>query len=467
MGRKRRNPVLEEVEIIDIAAEGKAIGKHNDMVVFVPQVIPGDVVDIQVTRKRKKYMEGKATKFHKYSNDRTEAFCNHFGICGGCKWQMLPYDKQLAYKQKQVDDNLSRIGKANTFTTLDIAASDFQKEYRNKLEFTFSACRWLTDEEISVEGELDRSAAGFHVPGRFDRVIDIDQCYLQASPSNEIRNSLNKFCRENKYEYYHHKDHTGFLRNLIIRNSDYGEIMVIVVFAQNKPEDIEKCMSHLKAAFPEIDALLYVINTKLNDTIHDQDVMVYHGKDHIIELLGDKRYKIGPKSFFQTNSKQAKRLYDITVDFADFNEHEVVYDLYTGTGSIANYIAPKVSKVVGIEYVPEAIEDAFVNAEINRINNVDFYAGDMKDVLNEAFIGKHGKPDTIITDPPRAGMHADVVDVILKTDANKIVYVSCNPATQSRDIQLLSEKYELVKVQAVDMFPHTHHVESVALLVKN
>jgi 23S rRNA (uracil1939-C5)-methyltransferase len=465
VGRKKKLPLLENLEIIDVAAEGRALARIDNMVVFVPGLVPGDIADVQISRKRKNYMEGFVVELKKSSDIRVDPVCRHFGVCGGCKWQQLPYEKQLFYKQKQVEDNLKRIGKVDLSEINAIVGSQQQYEYRNKLEYTFSATRWLSEEEVQSDIEItDRRALGFHIPGKFDRVIDIEKCYLQHNLSNRIRNSVKEFTLRNDYSFYHQRNNTGFMRNLIVRNTSLNEWMVVVVFHYNEEPLILKLMEHLKSNFPEITSLMYVINPKVNDTIHDLDVEVYSGRDHIFEELDGLKFKIGPKSFFQTNSMQALELYRITKEFADLKREEVVYDLYTGTGTIANYLAKSCKKVIGIENVGAAIADARINAELNGIRNASFFLGDMKDVLNETFFNENGQPDVIVSDPPRAGMHADVVDSILGVLPKRIVYVSCNPATQARDIQLLGEKYKVSKIQPVDMFPHTHHVENVVRL---
>ncbi len=466
MGRRKKLPILENIEIIDAGAEGKAIAKHNDMVVFVNRVVPGDVVDIQVSKKRKSYLEGYPIKFHKYSDDRVEAKCEHFGICGGCKWQNLPYDKQLFYKNKQVIDSFQRIGKIDIKEVNYILAAPNEYFYRNKMEYTFSNKKWLTQEEVESGNEFDnRNALGFHVPKMFDKIVDVFECHLQANYSNEIKNFVRNFALENNIEFYDIRENTGLLRNLVIRNTYDGELMVILIVAKN-----DKLTTILLDAiykeFPQITSLNYIVNKKLNDSYADQEVICYKGKDHLMEKMGDLQFKVSPKSFYQTNSKQAFNLYKIALEFADIKSNETVYDLYTGTGTIANFVARNAKKVIGIEYVEDAIKDAKINSELNNISNTEFFAGDMKDVLNNDFINKHGKPDTIILDPPRAGMHADVVNTILNAEPEKIVYVSCNPATQARDIALMKEKYDTIKIQPVDMFPHTHHVENVALLIK-
>lgn len=467
MARKKKKPFYEGVTIEDIGAEGKALVRVGEMVVFTKYAIPGDVVDLQVTKKRKKYQEAFVKTYHKYSKDRVEPFCEHFGTCGGCKWQLLPYDKQLEYKQKQVESQLTRIGKVELPVVMPILGSKKDTFYRNKLEFTFSNKRWLSFEEINNETEIDDSdALGFHVPGLFDKIITINKCWLQAEPSNKIRNYIYKYAIKNKLEFFDIREQVGFLRNLIIRTASTGETMVIISFYKEDKTLREGLLEAVKNEFPEISSLLYVINTKGNDTITDQDIKLYSGKGFIFEKMEGLSFKIGPKSFYQTNSEQAYELYKVTRDFAELNGTETVYDLYTGTGTIANFIAKSAGKVVGIEYVPEAIEDAKENSILNNIENTTFFAGDMKHVLDNDFVQQNGQPDVIITDPPRAGMHADVVQTLLNISPDKIVYVSCNPATQARDLALLDVVYKVVKIQPVDMFPHTHHVENVVLLSK-
>ena len=460
-----KKPLLENVEIKKIAAEGKSIAYVDEKVLFVPNTVPGDIVDVQVTRKRKSFLEGFIVNVRKYSDIRTEPFCAHFGICGGCKWQNLPYNLQIEFKQQEIIDNLQRIGKVELQNVAPIIGSPNTTYYRNKLEFTFCNKRYLTREEIAEGNELNRTpAVGFHIPGLFDKVIDVDTCYLQAEPSNAIRNFIREYALARDFSFYDIREQSGFLRTLIIRTSSTGEVMVIVTFGREERENREALLHALQERFPEITSLMYVINEKLNDTITDQEVVCFHGQDHIFEQMEDLKFKIGPKSFYQTNSEQAYNLYSKTRELAGLTGKEVVYDLYTGTGTIANFIARKAQKVVGIEYVPEAIEDAKVNSALNGIDNTLFYAGDMKDVLNEEFIARHGRPDVIITDPPRAGMHKDVVDTILKAAPERIVYVSCNSATQARDLSLMDSDYKVMAVQAVDMFPHTHHVENIVLL---
>jgi len=464
--KKKQSPLLEKVEIIDIAAEGKAIAKIDEKVVFVPFVAPGDIVDIQITRKKNKYAEGKAVFFHSYSDKRTQPFCEHFGVCGGCKWQHIPYEDQIKYKHKQVIDNLSRIGKIEMEEVFPIMGSEKTTFYRNKLEYTFSNKKWLTEEQIkSGEAIEQMNGLGFHIPGMFDKVLDIRKCWLQDDISNRIRMAVREYCLTHEgYPFFDLRNQEGLMRTLMIRTTSIGDLMVVVVFYHEDKELREALLSHLVEQFPEITSLQYVINGKANDTITDQDVIVYHGKDHIIEQMEGLSFKIGPKSFYQTNSEQAYTLYKVTREFAGLTGNELVYDLYTGTGTIANFVSRQAKKVIGIEYVPEAIEDAKVNSAFNHIDNTLFYAGDMKDILNEDFISEHGRPDVIITDPPRAGMHDDVIRTILFAAPERIVYVSCNPATQARDLQLLDPQYIVKKVQPVDMFPHTHHVENVVLL---
>jgi len=463
---KKQLPVLENITITGVAAEGKAIAKVNDYVVFIPYVAPGDVVDIQITRKKNSYAEGRVLKFHEYSEHRADPFCEHFGVCGGCKWQHLPYAEQLKYKHQQVIDSITRIGKIEPEEVFPILGSERTSFYRNKLEFTFSNKKWLTEEQIKSGESFDcMSGVGFHIPGMFDKVLDINKCWLQCELSNKIRLAIKEYCFSNEgYPFFDLRNQEGFMRTLMIRTSSTGDLMVVAVFYYEDKEKRESLLSHIAEQFPEITSLLYVINEKRNDTITDQEICLFAGKDHIIEEMEGLKFKVGAKSFYQTNSEQAYNLYKITRDFAGLSGEETVYDLYTGTGTIANFVSRKAKKVVGIEYVPEAIEDAKVNSKLNGIDNTDFYAGDMKDILTEEFIRENGRPDVIITDPPRAGMHDDVINTILAAEPHRIVYVSCNPATQARDLSLLNVKYDVKKVQPVDMFPHTHHVENVVLL---
>lgn len=471
MARKKKElPILERITITDVAAEGKALAKVNDLVIFVPFVVPGDIVDLQVKKKKHHYCEAVAIKFHEYSNLRSEPFCPHFGICGGCKWQCLPYDEQIKYKQKQVIDNLTRIGKIELNNVLPILGSNKTIEYRNKLEFGFSNKRWLTQEEIAGGQEFtQKNAVGFHTTGSFDKILPIEQCRLMDNINNRIRNAVRDYGYEHNLSFYDLREHSGLLRNMMIRNSNTGELMVVMQFCimnDNEQKEAENVMHFLSEEFPEITSLLYVNNKKFNDTIGDQEVIVYKGNDHIFLQMEELKFKVGPKSFYQTNTEQAYELYKVARDFAGLTGNELVYDLYTGTGTIANFVAKHSRKVIGIEYVPEAIEDAKINSQINDIDNTLFFAGDMKDILNKDFIEEYGQPDVIITDPPRAGMHKDVIDTILFAEPQRIVYVSCNPATQARDLALLNEKYKVMGVRPVDMFPHTQHVENVVLLEK-
>lgn len=464
-GRSRHKPLLENLLITDIAAEGKAIARHEGQVVFVSQCVPGDVVDVQVIRKRKRFMEGYPVKFHAYSPDRENPFCDHFGVCGGCKWQHLPYREQLRFKQQQVVDALERIGKAEVKLIMPIVASDFQKFYRNKLEYTFSHSRWLTSDEIqSGELQIERRALGFHIPGKFDKVLDIVTCYLQPEPSNQIRNFVKQYALENNLEFFDLVQQKGFLRTLMIRNNAAGEVMVVLSFFKRDHALMENLLNVVSNNFPQVASLMYVINPKANDTLNDLDVELFRGQDYLTEKMEDLEFRISPKSFFQTNTRQAYRLYCIAREFAGLTGKETVYDLYTGTGTIALFLARSCRKVVGLEFISEAVEDAKVNAQLNGITNSLFLAGDIRELLTAELMDQHGHPDVIITDPPRTGMHADVIQAIIETCSERIVYVSCNPATQARDIQLLSAHYRLVKSQPVDMFPFTHHVENVALL---
>lgn len=465
MRRGKANPLLNNIRITDLAAEGKAIAKVDGKVLFVPFAVPGDLVDVQVTRKRKNYLEGYVTVYHELSKDRVEPFCQHFGVCGGCKWQNLPYQMQLNLKQEQVLEQLTRIGKLQLPEVNSILGSANTRYYRNKLEFTFSNFRWLTQEEIESSEEIERSPAlGFHVPGKFDRVFDVNECYLQSEPSNSIRLAVANFAREKGFSFYNIREGHGFLRNLTIRTSSTGDVMVILsVFEDDRPK-IEAILNNLSQKFPEITSLMYVVNPKVNDTINDLEIVTFRGKDHMMEEMEGIQFKVGPKSFYQTNSQQAYELYKVVRDFAGLKGNELVYDLYTGTGTIANFLAKSCNKIIGVEYVPEAIEDAKANSQINAIGNTFFIAGDMKDVLKPSFFDEQGYPDVIILDPPRAGVHPDVIKSLQDAKPKKIVYVSCNPATQARDINLLGDGYKVIKVQPVDMFPHTHHVENVVLL---
>jgi len=519
MGRRRKQKTYEEVEILETAAEGKSMAKVDEKVLFVPQTVPGDIVDVQITRKRRRFMEGRVTKFHKYSEKRVEPFCEHFGVCGGCKWQFLSYEDQLENKQRWVKDSLERLGKLEGFELRPIHPAPEQRFYRNKLEFTFSNSAWLTQEEIESDEVFEnRNALGFHIPGRFDKILDINKCWLQEDPSNAIRLWVKEYALKHDLAFFDLREQTGFLRNLIIRSSSIGEVMVIFSLAKEDKNAREDMLNAFAVQFPEVTSLMYVINEKKNDTIGDLEVVAFKGPDHIFESMkafeksdpstplgvtnqksemgltdendglpakggtsGHRpsassevnqknegnialKFKIGPKSFYQTNSRQAENLYRLAVELADIKKDELVYDLYTGTGTIANYIAGLAKKVVGIEYVEEAIGDAKVNSDLNQIDNTVFFAGDMKDVFGEELLEKEGKPDVVITDPPRAGMHKDVVEQLLKSEAERIVYISCNPATQARDLELMKSHYEVTIAQPVDMFPQTHHVENVVLL---
>jgi 23S rRNA (uracil1939-C5)-methyltransferase len=471
MNKAAGNKFFEDVTIIDIAEEGKGVGKADDFVLFVEKAVPGDLADIDVYRSKKNFGEGRIAKLKRASPYRTEPFCEHFGTCGGCKWQHITYDAQLKFKQKSVADALQRIAKVDVAGISPIIPSPQEKYYRNKLEYTFSNKRWLMDGENRTGEPINLDALGFHIPGRFDKILDINHCWLQAEPSNTLRNGIREFALKHGYRFYDLKAHSGTLRNLIVRTSATGEVMVIVVFAFADKDEINKLMTFVENNFPEITSLLYIINQKKNDTIFDQEVKAWKGPDYIYEEMpagrtgGDGiKFRIGPKSFYQTNSIQAKKLYEVARDFAGFKGDELVYDLYAGAGTIANFIARNVREVIGIEYVPSAIEDAKINSSINNIVNTKFYAGDMKNELSPEFIDKHGKPDVIITDPPRAGMHPDVVSRLMEIESPKIVYVSCNAATQARDLLVLKEKYDVVRIQPVDMFPHTQHVENVILL---
>ena len=464
MRSKSPNRVYENVSIIDIAEEGKGVGKVDEFVLFVEKAVPGDVVDVEVYRKKKNFGEAKITALKQPSQHRTDPFCEHFGTCGGCKWQHMTYDAQLQFKQKAVTDALIRLAKVDVSHAKYIVGSPADRYYRNKLEYTFSNKRWLYDGENRADEALDMNALGFHIPGRFDKILDINHCYLQADPSNDLRLKIRDYAKLHGLSFYDVRENTGALRNLIIRTSSTGELMVIVVFAYATEEEVSGLMSYVEQEFPQVTSLLYILNQKKNDTIFDQKVLAWKGPEYIHEQMDDIQFRIGPKSFYQTNAIQAKRLYEIARDFAEFKGDELVYDLYTGAGTIANFVAGHVREVIGVEYVPSAIEDAKVNSGINNIHNTKFYAGDMKDVLNADFVAEHGKPDVIITDPPRAGMHADVVERLMEIEAQKIVYVSCNAATQARDLIVLKAKYNVVQIQPVDMFPHTQHVENVVLL---
>ncbi len=457
---------ISNVLVTDIAEEGRGVGKADDLVIFIEKAIPGDVADIELLKKKKNFAEARINRLIKPSEYRTEPFCQHFGVCGGCKWQHMTYEAQLQFKQKSVTDALQRLAKIDTSETEPILPSFETRYYRNKLEYTFSNKRWLTNEDISTGGDAEMNALGFHVPLRFDKILNIETCYLQGDPSNEIRNSIRSFALENNISFYDLRNHEGALRNLIVRTATTGELMIVVIFAYPGEEEVSLLMQFVQQRFPQTTSLLYILNQKKNDTIFDQEINVFAGRDYIFEEMEGLTFKIGAKSFYQTNSLQAHELYSIARQFAGFKGDELVYDLYTGAGTIANFVARHVKEVIGIEYVPSAIEDAKLNSSINGITNTTFYAGDMKDVLTPDFVAAHGKPDVIITDPPRAGMHGDVVQRLLEIEAPKIVYVSCNAATQARDLAILGEKYSVSRIRPVDMFPHTQHVENVVLLEK-
>lgn len=468
MARKRKElPVIEGVEITDVAAEGKALGRVDEMVVFVPFAAPGDIIDVKIDKKRKSYAEGHIERLVKPSDIRVEPRCEHFTVCGGCRWQHLPYDFQLACKQRQVTDALTRIAKVELPEITPIKGSADIWEYRNKMEYTFSNRCWLTFEQLrSGEDFPDRDAAGFHIPGAFDKVLDIKRCHLQDDFGNRLRLFIKDFGKQHGYAFYDLRAQQGLLRTLMIRIASTGEIMAVMVFGEDDKDKIKTLLDAVREAFPEITSLMYVVNTKVNDTIADQEVLLHSGKPYIEEEMEGLRFRVGPKSFYQTNSRQAYELYKVARDFARLSGDELVYDLYTGTGTIANFVSRRASRVIGIEYVEDAIADARINSEVNGITNTEFFAGDMKDVLTDEFIAEHGRPDVMIVDPPRAGMHQDVVDVILRAEPARIVYVSCNPATQARDLALLDCKYGVEAVQPVDMFPHTQHVENVVALVR-
>jgi 23S rRNA (uracil1939-C5)-methyltransferase len=465
MRKNKELPLLKRVRITDIGSEGNALARVDKQVVFVPMLIPGDVVDIQVRRKRKRYLEGSVVRFHEYSSDRIKPVCRHFGICGGCKWQHLPYHLQLYYKEKQVVDNLTRIGKIELPAVSPIIGSSELFLYRNKLEYAFSDKRWLTKEEVNSDHDFEKEdALGFHIPGFFDKVLDIRECHLQPEPSNAIRDAVRRYAHKNCFRFFNMRQQSGFLRNLVIRNSSDGKVMVIVVFFHDEPDRRESLMDFLASEFPQIRSLFYVINSKRNDSLADQDPVLYRGEDHLVEKIDGLKFRIGPKSFYQTNTGQAVKLYRAAAEMAGLTGKEIVYDLYTGTGTIACLISSKAGKVIGIEYINEAIRDAIANSAINNITNTEFFAGDIRYVLTEEFMAKKGHPDVIITDPPRAGMHSDVIERIMLANPGKIVYISCNPATQARDVLLLSQKFSVTRIQPVDMFPQTHHVENIVLM---
>ena len=467
MGRKNTDKVVfHQIQVLDAGAKGVSVAKAPDgKVIFIPNVVPGDVVDVQTFKKRKAYYEGKAVKFHELSEHRIEPICDHFGVCGGCKWQNMKYSQQLYYKQNEVKNHLQRIGKVELPEFEDILGSEKKFFYRNKMEFSFSNSRWLTEKEIESTEDLgNRNALGFHIPKMWDKILDIQKCHLQEDPSNAIRNEIRDFANKHNLAFFNPREHSGLLRTLMIRTASTGEIMVLIQFFENDKKNRELVLDHLYEKFPQITSLQYVVNAKQNDTIYDQDIKLYKGRDYILEEMEGLKFSINAKSFYQTNSDQAYELYKITRDFAGLTGNETVYDLYTGTGTIAQFVSKKAKKVIGVESVPEAILDAKANAERNNITNCEFFVGDMKVVFNESFIAQHGKPDVIITDPPRDGMHAAVIDQILKISPKKVVYVSCNSATQARDLALMDEKYKVTRVRPVDMFPQTHHVENVVLL---
>ena len=458
--------IIENIHIIDIADKGKSIGKYEDKAIFIEGAVPGDIVNVEITKKSKSFDEARVTEIVEASPWRTDPFCIHFGLCGGCKWQNLQYEAQLRFKEKVVRDAMERLGKISNPPISPIAGGANTTHYRNKLEFTFTNKRYLLKEEMDDTFEKQMNGVGFHIPGKFNKVLDIYECHLQDDRSNFIRRFVRDFTLQHEFTYFDLKSQNGMMRNIIVRNTSIDEWMVIVVFKEDDSAKREMLLTALILEFPWITSLQYVINTKRNDTLQDQEPVVYCGKPFIVEQLENLKFKVGPKSFFQTNSTQAYYLYSVTRDYAELTGNEVVYDLYTGTGSIAAFVSAKAKKVIGVEYVKEAIDDAIENAKLNNISNMEFFAGDMKDVLTSDFMNQHGKPDVIITDPPRAGMHADVVNRILESGAEKVVYVSCNPATQARDIQMMSAVYDVVKMQPVDMFPHTSHVENIALLIK-
>ena len=467
MGKRRTEKIVfENVEVLDAGAKGVSVAKAPDgKVIFLPNVVPGDVVDIQTLKKRKAYYEGKATKIHSFSEHRTEPVCEHFGVCGGCKWQNMKYEQQLFYKNQEVQNNLKRIGKIELPEFEEILGSKEQFFYRNKMEFGFSNARWMTDEEIQSGKEFDnKNALGFHIPRMWDKILDIEKCHLQEDPSNAIRNEVRAFANEHNLTFFNPREHSGLLRTLMIRTASTGEIMVLIQFFENDKKNIELILNHLSDKFPAITSLLYVVNSKPNDTIYDQEVVLFKGREYILEEMEGLHFSVNAKSFYQTNSDQAYELYKITREFAGLTGNELVYDLYTGTGTIAQFVSKQAKKVIGVEAVPDAIKDAKANAVRNNITNCEFFVGDMKNVFNDEFIAQHGQPDIIITDPPRDGMHKDVVAQILKIAPQKVVYVSCNSATQARDLALMDETYKVTRVRPVDMFPQTHHVENVILL---
>jgi 23S rRNA (uracil1939-C5)-methyltransferase len=465
--KKKELPIIENIEVLRLGAEGKAIAKHNEKVIFLEgnSVAPQDIVDIKITKQKSGYSFGNVLNYKQLSPNRTQPVCEHFGICGGCKWQHLPYSFQLESKQQQVVDNLERLAKVPLPPIQKIIGSEKIYNYRNKLEFTFSNFKWLTTEEFKqLEGKEREGGLGFHLPGHFDKVLEINHCHLQPDPSNAIREAVKKFTKEKKWEYFNLKHKKGFLRNILIRNSNQGDLMVAFIFFEEKKQEIEELLAFIQQEFPQVTSLQYFINPKNNDSYADLEPVLYAGKPYIEEKMGNLIFRVGAKSFYQTNAEQAFILYQVALDFAELKGNEIVYDLYTGTGTIAQFLAQKAKKVIGIEYVEEAVRDAKENAKLNNLENVEFFAGDMKDILNATFIEKNGKPDIIVTDPPRAGMHEDVIQVIKQASPDTLVYVSCNPATQARDVALLGDMYEVKKIQPVDMFPQTYHVENVILM---
>lgn len=463
---KKKLPLIEKAEIISVGNDGKALAKYDGMVVFVPFAAPGDIVDIQIVSKKKSYSEGKIIRFHKYSPFRVNPFCEHFGICGGCSWQHVNYQYQLEFKKQNIADNFQRIGKFEFPVLSEPVSSANITHYRNKLEYTFSNRRWLTDNDMSDLDQKDLNGLGFHIPRLFDKVLDIKTCHLQPEPSNSIRLAVKEYAQQHNYSFYDHRKHIGFLRNLVIRNSSNGEVMVILVVSQNDQEKIHALLNYLTESFSQITSLMYIVNTKLNDSLDDQKVILYSGNPYITEIMDDLKFRIRPLSFFQTNSTQALQLYRITSEMAALTGNELVYDLYSGTGTIAAFIARHAKEVIGIEYSESAVADARENAILNNLKNVKFISGDIAKVLNSDFVALHGSPEVVITDPPRAGMHENVVKALLEINPDRIVYVSCNPATQARDIALMDNGYKVLRVQPVDMFPHTYHIENIALLEK-
>lgn len=464
--RKKKFPIIERMSVETAGAEGKTIGHYDGKVVMVNGLVPGDVADIQVTKKRRNYLEGKAIKIHDFSERRAEPFCTHFGLCGGCKWQNMAYDSQLYFKEKQVKDQLLRIGHLEVEQWHEIMPAPKTKNYRNKLEFTFSNRKWLTIEEIKEDKVIDRNGLGFHIPGAFDKVVDLEECHLQADPSDRIRSFVRKYAADHHFSFFDLRQQNGFLRNLIVRTTAYGECMVIISFFHEDYEKRSQILNALKTEFPEITALMFVINEKKNDSLYDQKIINHSGNDFIIEKLGDQKFKIGPKSFFQTNSQQALTLYQKALSLAQLKSTDIVYDIYSGTGTISCFLAPRVKQVIGVEQIEEAVDAAKENARVNNIENASFYCGDARLVLNNRFFKENGNPDVILVDPPRAGLHPTVVEEILVAKPNRFVYISCNPATQARDLALMKEDYKVTDVCPVDMFPQTHHVENIAVLIR-